>query len=165
MKETIVVRRLTDADVADYRSIRLSALKTAPEAFGAVYAVEAAKPMESHEERLTSSMVFGAYDRGRIVGLIGLRREQGVKDAHKGFVWGFYVEPWCRGMGVGEALIDAVLAAARGVVEQLTLTVVEENDGAIRLYKRFGFVRYGVEPRALKSEAGYSNEVLMVRFL
>jgi ribosomal protein S18 acetylase RimI-like enzyme len=143
----------------------LSALQTAPEAFGAVYAVEAAKPMESHEERLTSSMVFGAYDSGRIVGLIGLRSEQGLKEAHKGFVWGFYVEAACRGVGVGGALIEAVLAAARGVVEQLTLTVVEENRGAIRLYERFGFVRYGVEPRALKSDAGYSNEVLMVRFL
>ena len=62
-------------------------------------------------------------------------------------------------------LVQALLLAAAGVVEQLTLTVVSENHAAIALYRKFGFEVYGVEPRALKQPEGYSDEVLMVRFL
>jgi len=153
------------ADVEDYRDIRLAALKTNPEAFGSVYAIEASKPIERHAERLASSLVFGAYEDGQIVGLIGLKQEDGPKDAHKGFVWGFYVEPRCRKHGVGAALISALLAAARGVVEQVRLSVVADNAAAIALYERFGFTHYGVEPRALKTPDGYSDEVLMILFL
>jgi hypothetical protein len=53
-------------------------------------------------------------------------------------------------------------AAARDLVEQVMLSVVEANETAIAMYERFGFHRYGTEPRALKSAAGYANQVLMV---
>ncbi len=165
MLKTFAVRPIGILDVEDYRVIRLSALKTAPDSFGSVHSIEAAKPIERHAERLISSLVFGAYDDKRIVGMIGLKQEDGIKDAHKGFVWGFYVEPGNRKQGIGTALISALLKAAYGIVEQVTLSVVAENKTAIALYEHFGFVRYGVEPRALKTPIGYSDEVLMVLFL
>lgn len=165
MVKTVVVRPLSVADVEDYRAIRLSALKTAPEAFGSVHAEEASKSIEEHGQRLASSLVMGAYEGEQIVGMIGFKREEGPKDNHKGFVWGFYVEPDRRDIGVGSALMSALLGAVRDPVEQVTLCVVEENIAALALYERFGFVRYGLEPRALKSAAGYSNEVQMVLFL
>ena len=55
--------------------------------------------------------------------------------------------------------------SAAGKVEQLTLTVVQGNDAATTLYEKAGFFAYGVEPRSLKTPAGYLDEVLMVRFL
>jgi ribosomal protein S18 acetylase RimI-like enzyme len=61
--------------------------------------------------------------------------------------------------------MSALLSAARSVVEQVTLSVTAENATAIALYERFGFRRYGIEPRALKTPAGYSDEILMVLFL
>jgi hypothetical protein len=67
MSIAVVVRPVGLLDVEDYRTIRLSALKTAPEAFGSVHAIEASKPIEWHAERLTSSLVFGAYDDEQIV--------------------------------------------------------------------------------------------------
>ena len=160
----ITVRPLRTSDAADYRAIRLSALRTAPEAFGSVHAVEAARPIERHAERLASSLVLGAYEGERIVGMVGLKRETGPKDAHKGFLWGFHVEPGNQRRGVGATLLSALLRAARGTVEQVTLTVVQ-GSAAIALYERFGFTRYGLEPRALKSPAGYADAVLMVLFL
>jgi ribosomal protein S18 acetylase RimI-like enzyme len=125
-----------------------------------LYEVEAARPVESFVERLASSIVLGAYADGRIVGVAGFRREIGPKERHKGIVWGVYVQPEARGQGVAASLIAAIIDAAREIVEQLTLTVVQGNSAAIALYRRFGFQVYGVEPRARKNPGG--DKVLMV---
>lgn len=162
---TIDVRRLVVADVEAYRAIRLAAMRVAGDSFGSTYAVEAARPLQAHAERLASSAVFGAYCDDALVGMAGLRRHDGPREMHKGFLWGFYVEPPSRRRGVATCLMSAVLDAARGLVEQVTLTVVEDNAAAIALYERFGFQRYGLEPNALKRAGGYANEVLMVAFL
>ena len=61
--------------------------------------------------------------------------------------------------------MEAVVDAARGAVEQLTLAVVSDNTAAVALYRGLGFEVYGTEPRALKSNDGYTDEILMVRFL
>lgn len=161
----IQVRRLAGADVHDFRTIRLAALRTAARAFGSTYDVEAARPIADVEKRLETVIVFGAYHEGQIAGMVGLRQEDGVKVRHKGFVWGFYVQPDLRRRGIGEALFTAVLDAADGMVEQLHLSVVQGNDGAIGLYRKFGFESYGVEPRSLKTDEGYDDELMMVRFL
>lgn len=165
MTEPIEIRRLQAADVEDYRTIRLAALKTEPEAFGSVHAVEVVRPVADFAERISSSVVLGAYSEGRIVGMVGFKQETGPKDSHKGFIWGFYVAPDYRRHGIASALTRAIVEAARGVVEQLILTVVQDNKAAIALYKRHGFEIYGVEPRALKTSTGYYDEVLMVLFL
>ena len=156
------IRRLQIADVEDYRTIRLASLQTEPEAFGSAYEVEVARPLDSFVERLASSVVFGAYTGGRIVGVAGFRQEISPKERHKGVVWGVYVQPDARGQGVAAALIADIIDSARTVVEQLTLTVVQGNDAAIALYRQFGFETYGVEPRARKNLSGYVDKVLMV---
>jgi ribosomal protein S18 acetylase RimI-like enzyme len=161
MSSPIEIRRLGPADAADYRAIRLAALQTASAAFGSTYALEAVRPLGSFEECLASSIVLGAYSAGRIVGMAGLKQEQGAKDAHKAFVWGVFVDPAHRRRNIGAALLEALIAAGRECVEQLTLAVVDENQAAIALYQQAGFVAYGVEPRALKTQAGYADEVLM----
>ena len=165
VSKAVVVRPMGLPDVEDYQTIRLSALKTAPEAFGSVHSIEASQPVERHAERLASSLVFGAYNGGQVVGMVGLKPEEGPKNAHKGLMWGFYVKPEDRKHGIGSALIAALLKAACGMVEQVILSVVASNAPAISLYEHFGFTRYGIEPRALKTSAGYSDEVLMVLFL
>ena len=52
-----------------------------------------------------------------------------------------YVQPAARGSGLGQALVDAVLAAARDAgYRSLRLdTVRSEHEAAIRLYRRLGF--------------------------
>jgi ribosomal protein S18 acetylase RimI-like enzyme len=165
MPTPLAVRRLGPTDAEAYRAIRLSALRTEPDAFGSTHELEAARPLEHFAERLATSHVFAADDGTALVGMVGLWPQNGPKDAHKGLVWGFYVEPWARRHGVARALLAALLAAAPDVVEQLHLSVVATNAGAIALYESVGFTRYGLEPRALKSASGYVDEVLMVRFL
>ncbi|AOJ73325.1 MULTISPECIES: GNAT family N-acetyltransferase [Burkholderia] len=161
----IEIRRLRAAHAADYRAIRLAALKDAPDAFGSTYEAEAARPPVAFAERLDSAIVFGAYVDGAIAGMAGFKRQEGAKERHKGFLWGMYVAPAARRRGVGAALLDAVLAAAEQAAEQVTLAVADGNGAARAFYERHGFVAYGVEPRALKGANGYADEWLMVKFL
>lgn len=157
----LTIRILGEADAEAYRTIRLRALLTAPEAFGSLHAIEAKRPLADHAARLASTRVFVAYDGSEMVGMAGFARNAAPKEAHKGFLWGFYVDPATRGQGVGTTLLAAVLEHARTSVEQVTLTAVEGNTPALALYEKAGFSRYGLEPRALKTPSGYANEVLM----
>ena len=160
-----VVRRLATADVREYRRLRLSALRTTPDAFGSTYDAEAALTDEQHANRLATSVVFGAYAGDEIVGVVGCKRHDGARERHKAFLWGFYVEPATRRSGIARLLLEASLGAMQGVVEQVLLTVVADNQPAIALYEQFGFRPYGMEPRSLKKSSGYADEMLMVLFL
>ena len=162
---SVAVRRLTAGDAAAYRSTRLRALLDAPDAFGSVHAIEAARPLSEYEQRLTAGASFGAFAGDRLVGIASFIVETGPKERHKGFLAGMYVEPEARGQGVGAALIHAAVDHATGVVEQIILHVVQDNGAAMGLYRRTGFVAFGVAPRSLKTPSGYLDEVLMVRFL
>lgn len=159
------IRRLVPADAADYRLIRLAALQGEPCAFGSTYEAEAGRPLTHFAERLATCPVHGAYSTAGIVGMAGFKCQEGTRRCHKAFVWGMYVRPEMRRQGVARALMQALLEEARGLVEQLTLSVVQDNAAAIALYRELGFEVYGVEPRALKDATGYADEVQMVRFL
>jgi ribosomal protein S18 acetylase RimI-like enzyme len=159
------IRRLMPADAGDYRQIRLAALQGDPSAFGSTYQAEVGRSLDENAQRLATSVVYGAYSDGRIVGMAGFKRHPGARDRHKAFVWGTYVLPGLRRRGIARALMVAVLESAGAVVEQLTLAVVRDNSAAIALYRALGFEVYGTEPRALKDAGGYADEVLMVCFL
>jgi len=70
-----------------------------------------------------------------------------------------------RGVGAGRRLGESVIDHARQSVELLQLSVVSTNAPALRLYAALGFSQYGVEPRGLKDQDRYFDEVLMVKFL
>ena len=159
------IRRLDPADAGDYRAIRLAALQGDAAAFGSTYAAEVGRSLSEFAQRLETPTVHGAYADGRIIGMAGFKPYEGARDRHKGFVWGTYVRPEERRRGAARALMEAVLEAASGAVEQLTLAVVSDNTAAVALYRGLGFQVYGTEPRALKSDEGYADEILMARFL
>jgi len=133
-----------------------------PKAFGATYETEAALGLDVFEERLERFVVFGVWAGGGLAGTVFLMRQTRPTEAHKAIVGGFYVDPAWRRQGVATHLMTAVIEAARDEVEQLLLSVTMGNAAALRLYERFGFVTYGVEPRARRDMDGYSDNVLMV---
>jgi ribosomal protein S18 acetylase RimI-like enzyme len=159
--DDIEVRRLMPADAARYRETRLAALKNSPEAFGSTFETESLKPLSSFAERLGSSAVFGAFRDGELLGIAGFAFHEGLKEAHKGLLWGMYVRPNARKSGVGRRLVDAVIDFARQHVEILQLRVVSDNEPARRLYAGRGFIEYGLEKDSLKQTGTYYDEVLM----
>lgn len=166
--DDIEIRRLAQEDPDDpvlYRSIRLEALQTSPEAFGSTFEAENEKPLSWFSGRLADSTVLGAFRDGQLVGVACFAVQQGQKRAHKGGLWGMYVRPAARRAGVGRRLVEAVCNLARQQVELIQLTVVRDNEQARRLYARLGFLEYGLEKNALKQEGRYYDEVLMAKDL
>jgi RimJ/RimL family protein N-acetyltransferase len=156
------VRRLETSDVAAYRELRLESLKGHPEAFASSWEYEAEKPISWWSERLETNTVFGGWvNHSPLVGLAGLRVQDGVKVRHKGVLWGMYVRSEARGSGLAAALVQQVIEHARTVVEEIRLTVVASNAAARRLYSAAGFKEYGLERRALKIGCEYHDDVLM----
>ncbi len=166
----MTVRRLTGADAAAFRALRLRGLKEHPDAFTSSYEEDVLQPLEMTERRLADAggnAFWGAFDNGELRGMIGLTREARAKNRHKGHVVAMYVAPESGRRGLGRALLQAVIDHARDAVgiAQLVLTVTSTNAAAIELYKSAGFRTFGVEPRAIVVDGEYFDKEHMILFL
>jgi diamine N-acetyltransferase len=75
-----------------------------------------------------------------------------------------YVEPAFQGRGIGRQLLDAILAHPRlKAAANVFLDVWEQNDGARRLYERYGFAVVGAHTFAVASGAASTRDLIMVR--
>lgn len=150
------VRRLTPADAAAYRALRLESLQAAPKAFGAAFDEEAGKPLDWFAATLSTAAVFGIS-----TGIAGFRRETAAKRRHIGWVWGVYLRPEARRQGHARRLLQAVIDHARGEVERLRLDVGTDNAPALALYQALGFSIIGTEPAALRVAGQDHDEHMM----
>lgn len=68
------------------------------------------------------------------------------------------------GLGIGKALMETCIECAKDAgYTQLELNVVAENERAVSLYKKMGFVEYGRNPRGFNSRvSGYQEVVYML---
>lgn len=68
------------------------------------------------------------------------------------------------GLGLGKALMEACIECAKEAgYTQLELNAVAENERAVALYKKMGFVEYGRNPRGFNSRvSGYQEVVYML---
>ena len=158
----VLVRELTTDDWELMRDVRLAALADAPSAFGSTYAREAAFTETQWRGRVSErSVTFLAYgpaadgpaadgpaadgpaDGPAPAGLAGVYVEDSLPQVVS--VW---VRPAARGLGAGEALIEATAAWAKSrSFPVLYLWVTEANAPARRLYARCGFAPTGeVQP-------------------
>jgi ribosomal protein S18 acetylase RimI-like enzyme len=162
------VRRLTEADAAEYRALRLRALREHPDAFTSSFEEDELKPIEWARQRLGGrpeaphDFVLGAFAERILAGILGLSVEPRRKVRHIGEVFGMYVAPEYAGRGVGQSLLDACIARARATgLEQLRLTVTGSNTRAKALYERAGFRAFGLERNAVKVDGRYFDKCHM----
>ncbi len=92
---------------------------------------------------------------GRIVGVCSLRPEGDRQRILHRCSFGISVLKEFWGNGIGTALIQGIIEAAKGYgYEQLELNVISTNEAAIHVYKKLGFVKWGLLPHAFKYEDG-----------
>lgn len=162
----VQIRRLFPMDAALFQALRLFALLDTPHAFASSYEEEASLAVSHIETRLIEKPdqgIWGAFDGGELVGMLGLKRENMRKLSHKVNLWGMYVAPDARNKGVARALLLQVLTVIQSMPEiiQVNLTVNATNIAAVKLYESEGFVVFGREPCALMVDGELHDELHM----
>lgn len=158
----ISVRMLTSADAAMWKEFRLYALRTSPLSFASTYEEEVTKDDEYWKKSCQTADIFGAFIASRIIGVVGFYVCEQERMKHKGRFFGMYVHPDYRGKGIAGTLLRAVIEHAKTRVIQLQCSVMVVNQSAVALYKKHGFVSWGIEPRALCIDGFYRDDHHMV---
>ena len=155
----IHIRPLDAADAGPYRVLRLESLRDFQFAHGPAYEDALAQSGSWHADRLARPDYswFGAFDGGVLVGAICLRAKQGSRLRHSASLNSLMVATSHQRAGVGRLLTAHLIGFARslGHVRRLTLTLIDGNVPARRLYDAFGFQQFGLEPDAIFHEGGY----------
>ena len=169
---TYDLRILTEIDAQAFWNLRLEGLRQEPRSFGQSAEEHAAMPLEEFAARIGSSsastdFVLGAFAESQLVGVAGFYRFTNRKEAHRGHVWGVYVNAAHRGQGLGRKLMNELLRIARSqpTLELINLAVVSHNTPAKRLYESLGFQLYGRDVHSLKIDDEYVDEELMALHL
>jgi RimJ/RimL family protein N-acetyltransferase len=164
-----IIRALNEQDAEAFHAMRLQATENYPGGIVTTYEEEAKRTPEATRARVRPTddeVVFGGFDGDKLVGITGLYRDPRRKVAHKALIWGVFVDPAYRRVGLARQLLESAIAHARGMgLLQINLVVGAMNPRAQALYRSCGFVRYGVEPRGLCVNGEYVDDELMVRFL
>jgi ribosomal protein S18 acetylase RimI-like enzyme len=137
--------------------IRLAALLSDRES--AIFAVEAGPA----DPRRVNGVQDGPTHSPELLGTLGITRMTHPRFAHRARVWGVFVEPSHRGLGIGRALLGASLEVARSWpgLAYLDLSVSERSPEALGLYEAFGFRVWGREPEATDVQGSRYDELYM----
>lgn len=102
------IERLDASHALDYRALMLEAYDLHPQAFTSSVRERAAMPLSWWESRLTGKLdvVLGAFEEGRLAGIVGLAFEPREKARHKVTLFGMYVTAKVRQRGLGYQLVQ-----------------------------------------------------------
>ena len=101
---------------------------------------------------------FAAFDGDACIGLLTYRIEQSACEV-------LSIDSLREGVGVGSALIAAVIAAARGAgCARLFLITTNDNLNALRFYQKRGFALVAVHRNALEQSRALKPSIPLVGF-
>jgi RimJ/RimL family protein N-acetyltransferase len=114
--------------------------------------------------RAEESLALVAEADGEIVGNVLISVDRGRATEHIGVLSICIAIDW-RDVGIGTELVAAAQAWARDrELGKISLGVFPDNERAIAVYERRGFVREGLRRRQYRSADAYRDEVLMAWF-
>jgi RimJ/RimL family protein N-acetyltransferase len=102
------------------------------------------------------SVIFVAVANDTVIGQLRLWPQPPCK-----YDLGMFVDASWRGKGVGSRLLETAVAWARSTgANKIVLGVFPDNDAAIALYTKAGFVREGYHPRHLRRSNGELRDLI-----
>jgi ribosomal protein S18 acetylase RimI-like enzyme len=133
------IQLLTRDDWHELREVRLSALSDSPRAFLSSYDRELAYGEKEWRTEFSRGHWNIGICQGTTVGLLGATREPGMP-ANERYLEYLWVSPECRRSKVASRLLRAVLKSLCDAGVRIAwLWILDGNDPALQLYKRFGF--------------------------
>jgi RimJ/RimL family protein N-acetyltransferase len=114
--------------------------------------------------RAAEHLALVAEADGEVVGNVLVNVERGVATEHIGVLSIVVADGW-RDVGIGsELVIGAQRWARERGLRKLSLGVFPDNERAIAVYERCGFVREGLRRRQYRTDGRFRDEVLMAWF-
>jgi ribosomal protein S18 acetylase RimI-like enzyme len=162
----VEIVELPDEKWREYRTLRLTALRTDPLAYSSTYDASAGYPDEYWRARLANpgSVILFAECDGRLVGMaaaiLGVEGDQATAQ-----IVGVFVEPAQRGRRIGRLLLETLLGRLRERAEitRVRLGVPETQAAAIALYRSRGFVETGRLAGEIRAGERVYDELVMER--
>jgi len=161
----MVVRSATAADIAAILEIhnqgildRIATLDLEPHTYE-----QKAAWFQSHGAR---EPILVACEQERVVGFVALTKFSPRRCYQHIATLTIYVRREFRGQGVGSRLLGAVIQEARAIgLSKIILSAFPFNEGAIALYRRFGFRQVGVYEQQGRLDDRWVDVVIMERLL
>lgn len=166
--DTPAAHLLTPDHADAYARLRTAMLVDAPHAF-------ASSPGEAHGEKAESvvdyladpyhaiAVVDHPHTPGKLAAAAGIMRLKHRKLSHRANIWGVYCTPELRGRGFGRAVMRCAIEQAQtwDGLKVIGLSVSAHSPGALALYESLGFVRWGLEPDAMRIDGQPFDEIHM----
>lgn len=160
----VTITEINSGQIEQYKKFFTMGLTNDEEFFRITPADEANAPFPTKDNN--KSFTLGAYVDSELAGIVSFIRDGADREKlrHKGTLLRMYVSGTQRGKGIAKQLIEVLIERVKTIegIEQINLTVMDNNQTAKRLYQKFGFVTYGSEQDAIKWKGKYFTENQMV---
>lgn len=159
-------RQLGSTDAEAFSTLRREVTANNSIQMGLTMEEELSRSIEGFRSQLSfpePNAAFGAFVEGELVGSAAVAWPSKFPSSrHKVDLWGVFVSPRFRGIGIARALVKRAVAHAQAHgVRRVNLTVYLPNSPAIKLYESLGFVHCGMEPEAIFIGGAYYHGARM----
>ncbi|MED1113893.1 GNAT family N-acetyltransferase [Bacillus paramycoides] len=169
--KTVIIREAKEQDAERMLDSASKALINAPYMLSTVEDVKKVsidaikKRLKTYHENPNYVQFIAEVD-GKLVGAIDFKNGDRKKISHQG-AFAMTVLPEYRNYGIGRALLETLIKWAKNnsKIEKVSLEVMEDNLGAIQLYKNLGFFEEGRQAKGVKLDGGYQDLILMALFV
>jgi RimJ/RimL family protein N-acetyltransferase len=170
MTNSLIIRKAQESDAEQIILHKRKVLDESSHFLGS--SLEEFEPTIQEEQALIhlhnqNGLLLVAEDNQSIIGLLNFRLSTSKKFSHKGF-FGMSIQEAYTNKGIGTTLITSLIdwAKAESRVEKLSLEVFSNNERAIHLYSKLGFIEEGrLVKNAKLGPNEYVDDIIMSMFV
>lgn len=158
---SILIRQASIADALELNQLALTTFSTAEHVLTTSNEFVAKSTVEAQEYRIAEYLaqegwlILVVVQNGKLIGNLDFKNGGGERTQHTG-EFGMSVHPDYQNKGVGKCLLISLLdwAKTNPLIEKVKLSVFTNNEPAIHLYKKLGFIKEGELHSEVKMETG-----------